>query len=85
MFSLVGHHNGRKIIRWGNVVVAFLSVTIGAALAASGLYALFVRDWEPLVLLVGPAVGIVTSVSTLTVSFLTPAHRLPFLKLTDFQ
>ena len=85
MFSLVGHHNGRKIIRWGNVVLAFLLVTIVAALVAGGTYALLTRSWNSRVLLVGPAVGIVTTVITLTVSFFTPAHRLPFLKLTDFQ
>ena len=84
MFSLVGHHNGRKIIRWGNVVLAFLLVTISAALVAGGIYALVTHSWDSLVLLVGPAVGIVTTLITLTVSFLTPAHRLPFLKLTDF-
>lgn len=85
MFSLVGHHNGRKIIRWGNVILTFLLVTAGAALVAGGLYALTVRTWDSRVLLVGPAVGLVTTVVTLTVSFFTPAHRLPFLKLTDFQ
>jgi hypothetical protein len=84
MFSLVGHHNGRKIIRWGNVWLAFFLVTIGAALFAVGIYALVTRSWNSLVLLVGPAVGILTTAITLTVSFLTPAHRLPFLKLTDF-
>ena len=80
MFSLVGHHNGRKIIRWGNVILAFLLVTIGAALVAGGIYTLVTHSWNFLILLVGPAVGIVTTSITLTVSFLTPAHRLPFLK-----
>ena len=54
MFSLVGHHNGRKIIRWGNVVLAFLLVTISAALVAGGIYALVTHSWDSLVLLVGP-------------------------------
>ena len=85
MFSLVGHHNGRKIIRWGNVILAFLLVALGAGFAAAGIYALATRTWDSRVLLVGPAVGLVTTVITLTVSLLTPAHRLPFLKLTDFQ
>jgi uncharacterized membrane protein YagU involved in acid resistance len=83
MISLVGHHHGRKIIRWGYVIVAFLLVTISASLGAVGIYAVFTKVWNPLVLWVGPVAGVLVTVPSLAVSFRTPPQRLPFLKPTN--
>ena len=78
--SLVGHHNGRKIIRWGYVILAFLLITIAGSAFGVGLYAVFTRAWHPVALLIGPGAGVVVTGIALAVSFSAPAHRLPFLK-----
>ena len=83
MMSLVGHYHGRKIIRWGYVVLAFVLITLGASLGAVGIYAAFTKTWEPRVLLLGPLAGVVVTALSVAVSFRTPPHRLPFLKQTD--
>ena len=83
MISLVGHNHGRKIIRWGYVIIAFLLITIGASLGAVAIYAIFTKLWNPLVLLVGPVAGVVVTALSLAVSFRTPPQRLPFLKQTN--
>ena len=80
MFSLVGNRNGRKIIRWGYVVLAALLLTFIAGPVAAGLYALLARSWNSYVLLVGPAVGLVATLLTLVLSLLTPLQRLPMIR-----
>jgi len=80
MISLVGHYHGRKIIRWGYVILAFLLITVGASLGAVGIYAMLTKAWNPLVMLVGPIAGVVVTALSLAVSFRTPPQRLPFLK-----
>ena len=79
MISLVGNRMGRREIRWGYVVLAAMLTTILAGLAAAGLYALMTQEWNPLVLLVGPVVGLVGTGLTLLVALRTPVQRLPML------
>ena len=83
MISLVGHNHGRKIIRWGYVITAFLFITLGASLGAAGIYVAFTERWNPRVLLLGPPAGVVVTALSLAVSFRTPPQRLPFLKQTN--
>lgn len=80
MVSLVGHRQGRKIIRWGYVILAGLLISAISALVAGGLYAAFTREWNPLALLIGPAVGTVATLLTLLTSLSTPVQRLPILR-----
>ena len=80
MFSLVGNRHGKKMIRWGYVVLAGLGSTVGAGLIAAGLYAVLTLSWNPLVLLVGPVVGVAATFLTLLASLRTPLQRLPMLK-----
>lgn len=80
MFSLVGNRHGRRVIRWGYVIVAGLFITILAGVAAAGLYAALTGSWNPLVLSVGPAVGFVATLLTLLAALRTPLQRLPILK-----
>jgi len=82
MFSLVGHNHGRKIIRWGYVILAFLLITVVASLVAAGIYAIFTKAWNPLVLLVGPVTGLTATALSVVVSFRTHPQRLPFLRET---
>ena len=70
---------GRREIRWGYVALAAMLTTILAGLAAAGLYALMTQEWNPLVLLVGPVVGLVGTGLTLLVALRTPVQRLPML------
>jgi hypothetical protein len=79
MVSLVGHRQGRKIIRWGYVFLIALLISIVSALVAGGLYAAFTREWNPLALFIGPAVGTVATTLTLLTSLSTPVQRLPML------
>jgi hypothetical protein len=79
MVSLVGHRQGRKIIRWGYVFLIALLISIVSALVAGGLYAAFTREWKPLALFIGPAVGTVATTLTLLTSLSTPVQRLPML------
>ena len=80
MFSLVGNRRGRKIIRWGNVVLITLLITLIAGPAAAGLYSAFTRHWNPLLLLIGPPVGLVATTFSLLLSWRTPVHRLPLIR-----
>lgn len=80
MVSLVGHRQGRKIIRWGYVILAGLLSSAVSALVAAGLYAAFTREWNSYALLIGPAVGIVATTLTLLTSLSTPVQRLPILR-----
>ena len=80
MFSLVGNSRGRKVIRWGYVILAFLLTTIAAGGVAAGLYALLTRTWNPLVVLLGPVVGISATLLTLLVAWRTPLQRMHILR-----
>ncbi len=77
--QLVGNRQGRKVMRWGRVAAAFFIFTTIAALAAAGIYLLVARQWNPTILLVGPAVGLTATLSSLLVSLFTPVHQLPML------
>lgn len=80
MLSLVGHRQGRKVIRWGCVILAAMgSTTVGGAIAA-GLYYLLAGAWDPLVPLVGAGAGLVATILTLLAALRTPLHQLPLLK-----
>ena len=79
MISLVGNRMGRKEIRWGYVALAVLVSTVLAGLAAAGLYALLGGEWNPLILLVGPVVGVLGTGLTLLLALRTPVQRLPML------
>jgi hypothetical protein len=80
MLSLVGNSRGRKVIRWGYVTLAFLLTTLAAGGVAVGLYAALTRSWNPLVLLVGPVVGISATLLTLLVAWRTPLQRQQILR-----
>jgi uncharacterized membrane protein YagU involved in acid resistance len=80
MLSLVGHRQGRRVIRWGCVLLTGLSFTMGATLVAAGLYYLLARQWSSLALLVGAAAGITATLITLLAALRTPLQRLPLLK-----
>jgi hypothetical protein len=80
MFSLVGNRHGRKVIRWGYVIVAAFLITLLAGAVAAGLYAALSGSWDPRVLLVGPVAGLVATVLTLLAALRTPLQRLPILR-----
>ena len=80
MLSLVGHRQGRKVIRWGCVLVAAICSATLAGAIASGLYYLLAKMWDPLVPIVGAGAGLVATVFTLLAALRTPLHRLPLLK-----
>lgn len=80
MFSLVGNRRGRKVIRWGYVIITFLLSTLVAAGVAVGLYAILTRGWNPLVLLIGPAAGILATLLTLLVAWRVPLQRQQILR-----
>lgn len=80
MLSLVGHRQGRRVIRWGCVLLAGFSFTAFSMLVAEGLYYLLAKQWSPLALLVGAAAGITATVLTLLAAWRTPLQRLPLLK-----
>jgi len=76
---LMGNRQGRKVVRWGHVGLNFLIYAGIAAVAAAGVYLVVAGHWNPVILLVGPAVGIIATVSSLIVSLRTPIHQLPLL------
>ena len=80
MFSLVGNSRGRKVVRWGYVILAFLLTTLIAGGVAAGLYAIFTGTWNPLVLLVGPAAGVPATLLTLLVAWRVPLQRQQILR-----
>jgi uncharacterized membrane protein YagU involved in acid resistance len=80
MISLVGHRQGRRVIRWGYVLLVGFSFTAFSMLVAVGLYYLLAQRWSPLALLVGTAAGIIATVLTLLAALRTPLHQLPLLK-----
>jgi uncharacterized membrane protein YagU involved in acid resistance len=80
MLSLVGHRQGRRVIRWGWVLVAGLSFTALSMMVAAVLYYLLAQQWSPLALLVGAAAGLTATVLTLLAALRTPLHQLPLLK-----
>jgi hypothetical protein len=85
MISLVGHRQGRRVIRWGYVFLAtFLFTGVGTFVAA-GLYYLLSRQWNPLALLVGAGAGVLATVLTLLAALRTPLHQLPLLKWFNAQ
>lgn len=79
MFQLVGNRQGRKVVRWGYVLLSCLLLTVCSALAAAGIYYLAAQIWNPLILWVGPIVGLGATLSTLVISLLTPIDKLPLL------
>jgi uncharacterized membrane protein YagU involved in acid resistance len=80
MLSLVGHRQGRKVIRWGNVLLAAFGFTILSMLVAAGLYYLLAQQWNPIALVVGAVAGITATILTLLAALRTPLHQLPLLK-----
>jgi len=80
MFSLVGNRRGRKVVRWGYVILAAILISVIAGSIAAGLYSALTRSWNPLVLLFGPVVGGVATVLTLFAAWRTPTHRLPLIR-----
>ncbi len=77
---LLGNRQGRKVVRWGHVALNFLIFGGIATVAAGGIYLLVAKHWEPRVLLIGPAVGLVATVASLLVSLRTPVQELPILQ-----
>jgi hypothetical protein len=80
MFSLVGHRQGRRIIRWGHVLKVMLLLTASSTLTAAGLYFLLAGQWSLLAVEIGAGAGFVVSVATLIISLCTPLERLPIIK-----
>jgi uncharacterized membrane protein YagU involved in acid resistance len=76
---LVGNRQGRKVVRWGHVGLNFVIYAGIAAVAAAVVYLVVAGRWNPIILLVGPAVGLVATLSSLIVSLRTPIHQLPLL------
>ncbi len=76
---LVGNRQGRKVVRWGHVALNFAIYAGIAALAAAGVYFVVAGQWNPVILLVGPAVGLIATFSSLIISLRTPIHQLPLL------
>src|SRR6187431_1086431 len=72
MLSLVGHRQGRKVIRWGYVILAGFSFTTLSMLVAAGLYYLLSQQWDPLALIVGAVAGITATILTLLLALRTP-------------
>ncbi len=79
IFQLVGNRQGRKVIRWGYVLLSCVLLTGSSALAAAGIYYLAAHTWNPLILWVGPIVGLGATICTLILSLLTPVEKLPLL------
>ena len=67
------------MVRWGHVGLNFVIYAGIAAVAAAGVYLVVAGRWNPIILLVGPAVGLVATLSSLIVSLRTPIHQLPLL------
>ncbi|MBK7997167.1 MAG: hypothetical protein IPK15_00170 [Verrucomicrobia bacterium] len=77
--QLVGNRQGKRVVRWGRVALSFLLYTAIAAVAAAGVYMVLVKYWNPVILIVGPAVGFIATISSLIISLRTPIHELPIL------
>ncbi len=77
--QLVGNRQGKRVVRWGRVTLSFLLYTAIAAVAAAGVYMVVVKYWNPVILVVGPAVGFIATISSLIISLRTPIHELPIL------
>jgi len=80
MFSLIGNQRGRRSIRWGCVLLAGVLTSLVAGGVAAGLYAAYTQSWNPAILLLGPAVGLVGTFLTLLAALRTPLQRLPLVK-----
>jgi len=76
---LVGNRQGRKVVRWGHVALNLLAFSAIAAVASAGIYFVVAKHWNPVILLVGPVVGLVATTSSLIVSLRTPIRQLPLL------
>lgn len=76
---LVGNRQGKKVVRWGHVALNFAIYGGIASIAAAGVYFVVANHWNPIILLVGPAVGLVATLSSLIISLRTPIHQLPLL------
>jgi len=79
MFQLVGNRQGRKVVRWGYVLLSLALLTVPSALAAAGIYYIAADKWNPTTLWVGPIVGLGATLCTLILSLLTPVDKLPLL------
>lgn len=77
--QLVGNRQGKRVVRWGRVGLSFMIYTGIAAVAAAGVYFVVTRHWNPVILVVGPAVGFAATISSLLISLRTPIHELPIL------
>ena len=76
---LVGNRQGRKVVRWGHVALNLLAFSAIAAIASAGIYLVVAKQWNPVILLVGPAVGFIVTIGSLLVSLRTPIRQLPLL------
>ena len=76
---LVGNRQGRKIVRWGHVALNLVVFSAIAAIASAGIYLVVAKQWNPVILLVGPAVGLIATIASLLVSLRTPIRQLPLL------
>ena len=76
---LVGNRQGRKVIRWGRVALNFLIFGGLAMIGAAGVYFIVAKQWNPIILLAGPLVGLIATAGSLLVSLRTPVHELPIL------
>jgi hypothetical protein len=80
MFSLVGHRQGKRVIRWGHFLKVALLLTVSSTLAAAGLYFILAGQWSLLAAEIGAGAGFGVSLLTLLLSLCTPLERLPILK-----
>jgi hypothetical protein len=76
---LIGNRQGRRVVRWGRVVLNFLLFGGLAMAAASIVYLVVAKQWNPLILIAGPMVGIIATATSLVVSLRTPVDQLPLL------
>ena len=74
---LVGNRQGRKVVRWGHVALNLLAFSAIAAIASAGIYLVVAKQWNPVILLVGPAVGLIATIGSLLVSLRTPSVSCP--------
>lgn len=76
---LIGNRQGRRVVRWGRVVLNFLLFGGLAMAAASIVYLVVAKQWNPLILVAGPAVGFIATATSFVVSLRTPVDQLPLL------
>lgn len=76
---LIGNRQGRRVVRWGRVVLNFLLFGGLAMAAASIVYLVVAKQWNPLILVAGPAVGFIATAASFLVSLRTPVDQLPLL------